>query len=76
MFRDTLNYYHAIIKFTGEYFREKINVLDVTVMTHIILFMLVRVTSLIVKNQYLSVKLCVLTEFVPKTSVLINDVMN
>ena len=43
--------------------------------THINIFMLIRVTFFIVNNQYLSVKPCVLTEFVLKTHFLINDVM-
>ena len=37
--------------------------------------MLVRVTFLFLKNQYLSAKPCVLAEFVLKTPFLINDVM-
>ena len=39
-------------------------------------YMLLRVTFLVVKSQCLSVKPCVLTEFVLKTLFLINDVMN
>ena len=90
-FLETLNCYHLTIKFTAEYYRAKINFLDVTVMkngnqrvtdlyvkptdTHQY-FMLVRVTFLVVINQYLSVKPCVLTEFVLKTLFLINDVMS
>ena len=81
-FLETLNCYHPIIKFTAEHSRIKINFLDVTVikksnqfvtdvyitlLTYINIFMLVRVMFLIVKNQYLSVKPCVLTEFVLKT---------
>ena len=90
-FLETLNCYHPIIKFTAEYSRAKINFLDVTVikkgnqlvtdlyvnrLTHINIFMLVRVTFLIVKNQYLSAKPCVLREFVLKAPFLIIDVMN
>ena len=90
-FLETLNCYHPIIKFTAEHSRTKINFLDVTVikksnqfvtdvyitlLTHINIFMLVRVMFLIVKNQYLSVKPCVLTEFVLKMRFLINGVMN
>ena len=40
------------------------------------IFMLVRVTFIIVKNQYLSVKSYVLREFVLKMPFLRNDAMN
>ena len=40
------------------------------------IFMLVRVTFIIVKNQYLSVKPYVLREFVLKMPFLRNDAMN
>ena len=89
-FLETLNCYHPTIKFTAEYSRAKVNFLDVTVMkkgnqlvtdvyvkpTDKDTYMLLRVTFLVVKNQCLSVKPCVLTEFVLKTLFLINDVMN
>ena len=89
-FLEALNWYHPTIKFTAEYSRPKIIFLDITVMkkgnqlltdlyvkptdTHQT-YMLVRVTFLIVKNDYLLAKPCVLTEFVLETLFLINGVI-
>ena len=90
-FLETLNCYHPTIKFTAEHCRAKINFLDVTVIkkgNQLVTDLYIKPTDthqylhasramfLIVKNQYLSVKPCILTEFVLKTRFLMNRVMN
>ena len=89
-FLETLNCYRPPTKFTIEYFKAKMHFRDVDVMKkgnqlvtdlyvkptkYINISMLIRVAFPNAKNKYLLVKRYVLTECVPKTPFLIDDII-